>query len=62
MYAERVEVLHVADGDAIVETVAHHLIFHLFPALQTLFYEHLRGEGESLFGYFVQLFLIVAES
>ncbi len=34
MYAQRVEVLHVADSDAIVVFVSDHLIFNLLPALQ----------------------------
>ena len=32
MYSHRVEVLHVADGDAVICTVAHHLVLDLFPA------------------------------
>ena len=39
--SERVEVLHVAHGDAVVIAVAHHLIFHLFPALERFLNEHL---------------------
>ena len=34
MDAHRVDVLHVADGDAVVRAVPHHLIFDLFPAEQ----------------------------
>ena len=32
MDAQRVEVLHITDSDAIVVTVAHHLVFDLLPA------------------------------
>ncbi len=41
MDAQRVEVLHVTHGDAVVETVAHHLILYFLPALQALFHQHL---------------------
>ena len=60
--AQRVEVLHVAHRDAVVEAVAHHLVFHLFPSLQALFHKHLRGEREGFLGQHVQFFLIIAES
>jgi len=42
MDAERVEVLHVADRDAVVETVAHHLVLYLLPALERLLDQYLR--------------------
>ena len=60
--AERVEVFHVADRDAVVEAVAHHFILHFFPALQALFDQNLRRERESLLGQFVEFGLIVAKS
>ena len=60
--AERVKVLHVADGDAVVKAVAHHLIFHLFPAFQTFLNQNLRREGEGFFCQTIQLFFVVAES
>ena len=34
MDAERVEVLHVANGDAVVVTVANHLVFYFLPTLE----------------------------
>ena len=40
--AQRVEVLHVAHRDAVVVTVAHHLVFYLLPPLQALLHQHLR--------------------
>ena len=46
--AHRVEVLHVADGDAVVAPVAHHLVLDLLPAAQALLDQHLghaAGEG-----------------
>ena len=44
MDAERVEVLHVADRDTVVVTVAYNLIFNLFPTLQALLDKHLWRE------------------
>ena len=44
MDSERVEVLHVADGDTVVVTVAHHLILYLLPSLQALLYQYLWRE------------------
>ena len=37
MDAQRVEVLHIADRDAVVVAVAHDLVFDLFPAFQRFF-------------------------
>ena len=62
MDAQRVEVLHVADGDAVVVTVAHHLILDLFPPLERLLDEELVGIVESLGGEGTQLLLVVAEA
>src|SRR5262249_58768102 len=39
--AHRVDVLHVTDGDAVVPSVTHHLIFDLLPAAQVLLDQHL---------------------
>jgi hypothetical protein len=39
--AHRVDVLHVTDGDAVVPSVTHHLVFDLLPAAQVLFDQHL---------------------
>ncbi len=62
MDAKRVEVLHVADCDAVVMTVAHHFIFHFLPSAQTFLHKHLWRESEGLFRKRVQLALIVAEA
>ena len=62
MYAERVEVLHIADGDAVVEAVAHHLVFYFLPALEGFLHQHLRGEGEGLFAYGFQFSLVLGET
>ena len=60
--AQRVEVLHVTDRDAVVEAVAHHLVFHFLPALQTLLHQDLRREGEGFFRQHIQLLFVVAEA
>ena len=44
MDAQRVEVLHVADRDAVVETVAHHLVLNLLPAFKAFLNQHLWRE------------------
>ena len=59
--AEGVEVFHVADRDAVVETVADNFIFYFFPTFETLFHEHLGRERESLFSKFIEFFFVVAE-
>ena len=44
MDPHRVQILHVADGDAVVRTVAHHLVLDFLPAHQRLFHQDL-GDG-----------------
>ena len=44
--AQRVEILHIADGDAVVVAVANHLIFNLFPAFQRFLDKNLRRVRE----------------
>ena len=41
MDAHRVDILHVADGDAVVGGVSHHLVLDLLPADQGAFEENL---------------------
>ena len=62
MDAEGVEILHVADGDAVVKAVAHHLVLNLFPTLQRFFDEHLGREREGFLCQLVQFLFIVAEA
>ena len=62
VYAQRVEVLHVADSDTVVIPVSHHFVFNLFPTLERFLHKHLRGERERLFGEHFQLLGIVAET
>ena len=62
MDAQGVEVLHVTNGDTVVVTVTHHLIFYLLPALQRLLHQHLGRESEGLLGQLIQFFLVVTET
>ena len=62
MDTQGIEVLHVAYGDAVVEAVAHHLVFYLFPPFERLLYQHLRGEREGILGLCQQLLVVVAEA
>ena len=45
MYAHRIDVFHVADGDGVALGVAHDLIFDLFPAGDALFDQDLIHAG-----------------
>ena len=62
MDTERIEVLHVTNGDTVVIAVAHHLVFYLLPALQRLLYQHLWREGKGFLCQAVKLLLIIAEA
>mmetsp|Transcript_25250 Transcript_25250/g.75010 ORF Transcript_25250/g.75010 Transcript_25250/m.75010 type:complete len:998 (+) Transcript_25250:65-3058(+) len=61
VHAERVEVLHVADGDAVVRHVAHHLVLDLLPPLERLLDEDLRRRRECLAAVRLELLLGVDE-
>ena len=62
MDAQRVEIFHITDRDAVVVAVADDLIFNLLPALEGFFDQELGGEREGLFADFLELFLVVTES
>ena len=62
MNTQRVEVLHVTNGDTVVEAVANNLVFHLLPTLQTLLDKNLWRERERLVANGCQLLLVVAET
>ena len=47
MDAQRIQVLHIADGDAVVIAVAHNLVLYLLPSLEGFFYKDLRRVCES---------------
>ena len=59
--SERVEVLHVADSDAVVISVPHDFVFNLLPALEGFLDKYLRRERESLLADLVEFLLIVTE-
>ena len=60
--AEWVEVLHVADRDAIVSAVTDHFVFDLFPPFERLFDQHLRCDRQGPVGHVAQLVFLVAKS
>ncbi len=60
--AEWVEVLHVADGDAVVEAVANHFVFNFLPTAERLLDEHLRRECEGFFDESREFGVVAAES
>jgi hypothetical protein len=62
MDAHRVEVLHVADHDAVVEAVAHHFVFELLPADEVFLDQHLRAVGEPLDYPLAQLRFVRAQA
>ena len=62
MNTKRVEVFHVAYGDAVVVFVANDFVFNLLPSFEALLYENLRRERESFFSKFVEFFFVVAEA
>ncbi len=62
VYAQRIEVFHVADRYTVVVTVTHNLVFYLLPTLEALLHEHLGRERKCFLCQFVELFLVVAEA
>ena len=62
MDAERIKVLHITDGDAVVVSVSHHLVLDLLPAAQALLNQELWGEGESFLRKDSELLIIVTEA
>ena len=58
MDTQWVEVLHGSYGEATVICIADALELNLLPALQTLFHEDLRSEGESAFCQFNECLLV----
>ena len=64
MDADRVEVLHVADGDAVVVAVAHDLVLDLFPTGNAALDEHLADHGvrQALDDDLDELFLVLGDA
>ena len=47
VHADGVDVLHVADGDAVAGAVAHYLVLNFLPAGDAALYEHLSHSGKT---------------
>ncbi len=64
MYANRIDVLHRADGDDVAELVAHDLELDFLPAGNALFDKNLgdRREAQTVLGDFSKLLLILADA
>ena len=64
MYPHRVDVFHVADGDAVVLMVPHHFVFDFFPAGHGPFDQGLTDQGvhQPLGGDVIQLIHVVGDA
>ena len=47
MYAHRIDIFHIADGDHITGTVTHYLVLDLFPAGDTALHQYLSHAGKT---------------
>ncbi len=45
MNAHRIDIFHVADGDAVIGRIAHYFVFDLFPSQQAFFHQHLMAHA-----------------
>ena len=62
MNAQRVHILHVADGNAVIVAIAHHLVLNLFVVMQIALDQDLRSKGERARYNLFQLFMIVCDA
>ena len=62
MNTQRVEIFHITNCDTVVETVAHHFIFHFFPTTKRFFHQYLRRERERFFYKNIQLLFVITET
>ena len=64
MYADRVNIFHVADGNAVVISVAHDFIFDLFPSRNAAFDENLTDHGvvQAFDDDFNEFFLVLGDT
>ena len=60
--SKRVEILHIADSDAVVIAVPYHLVLYFLPSLEGFLDKNLRRERECLLTGLLKFLLIVAES
>ena len=61
MNAQRVEVLHIADSNGVVGSIADHFVLQLLPAFQRLLNQDLRDQGQRLGGEVAELLLVIRE-
>src|SRR5512132_2617779 len=62
MDTKRVNVLHVAHGDAIVRFVSHDLVFHFLPTIEVFFHEDLWRVGQGSLDPFLQRLFVLAHA
>ena len=60
--AHGIKILHVADRNAVISAVAHHLVFDLLPAGQVFLDQNLRGVGKGFLGFVDQFFAVAADA
>ena len=64
MHTNRIEILHIADGDTVVIAIAHDLVLDFLPAGHTALDEHLADHAvlEALDDNFNELFLVIGNA
>ena len=62
MNSQRVKVLHVANGDAVVEPIANDFVFNLFPAAKGFLDQNLVGKRQRVSSVQTQFLFVVTES
>mmetsp|Transcript_18061 Transcript_18061/g.42645 ORF Transcript_18061/g.42645 Transcript_18061/m.42645 type:complete len:263 (+) Transcript_18061:2073-2861(+) len=60
--SKRIKVLHVADGDTVVISIAHNFILDFLPPLHALFDEDLRSNRECLAGHLTKVGFVLADT
>ena len=62
MDTKRIEILHIANSDTIIMSIANHFIFYLFPSFQTFLYKNLWRKGKSFLCQYIQFVLVITEA
>ncbi len=64
VYAHRVDIFHVADGDAVIRMIPHHFVFDFLPAGHGPFNQGLADQGvhQTLGGDVIQLIHVVSDT
>ncbi|KAH3675308.1 hypothetical protein OGATHE_001648 [Ogataea polymorpha] len=60
--SQRIEILHVTDGDTVVESVTNNLVLNFLPALHRLFHKHLGRGSKGLLTQGHELLFIIGET